>query len=424
MIGRIVQFSTFAQRPPAQVGAIFEPQGRLLLHAPQTQGQIIRSRFVVVAVFGIAVIQVVMTQRHRLHVPSGVMAVHGTHSKGFLLDTRQVTEQIFVLLALLVEIELHVVDAHQSEESQLVPLRETGLDLQLPVDVIGQERKPQQFEEELEIGLPHGKEVSRLFAHVSAAAERHFGGTERRLEGLPFEIAVPQPEIQHRTERPGTVGGKRTRIEIDLAHQIGIHDAYGTARGTLRGEMVDIGNFDPVHEEAVFGRSAAPHDQVVAITDGRKRHARIGTYDTRHVAIGAGTLLDLPHPDHLHTDRALDRTAERRGTNDDFIQMLRLLLHLDFDERRPGRHLVFGGHDRSVTDERRRQAVNAGLHLQDLESPERIGHGALTGLAGDRNGCIGDRFPGKTVDNPAPHRIPRCGPNRRNVQYQQNDCCQ
>ena len=34
-------------------------------------------------------------------------------SKGFLLDTRQVTEQIFVLLALLVEIELHVVDAHQ-----------------------------------------------------------------------------------------------------------------------------------------------------------------------------------------------------------------------------------------------------------------------------------------------------------------------
>ena len=82
--------------------------------------------------------------------------------------------------------------------------------------------------------------------------------------------------------------------------------------------------------------------------------------------------------------------------------MLRLLLHLDFDERRPGRHLVFGGHDRSVTDERRRQAVNAGLHLLDLEPPERIGHGALTGLAGDRNGCIGDRFPGKTVDNPAP----------------------
>ena len=236
---------------------------------------------------------------------------------------------------------------------------------------------------------------------MSAAAQPDLRRTQRRLEGLLFGIPVPQPEIQHRTQRPGTVGRESAGVEADFADQVGIEDAHGAARGALRGEMVDIGDFDAVQIELVFRRAAAAHDQVVAIAHGRERHAGVRTYDTRHVAVGAGALFDLPHPDDLQPDGAFGRGAERRRHDRHGFELRGILLHFDFDERRGGRNEVFGRDDGLVPHGRGREAENTRPHPLEAEASQRIGRCAALFLPDGHYGGIGDRLPRQAVDHPA-----------------------
>ena len=206
-----------------------------------------------------------MAQRHGLHVTPGVVPPRGPDGEGLLPDARQVAQQVLSVLALLIDVELHVVDAGERQHREFVALREARLDLHLPVDVVGQERQPQHFEKQLEVRLTEREDVGRAAADMPAAADTGIRCAERRLEGLLLGIAVAQPEIQHGAQRPGPVGGKRPGVEADLLDQVGIDDAHRTARRALRGKVVDVRNLDPVHEELVLRRSAAPHDQVVAV---------------------------------------------------------------------------------------------------------------------------------------------------------------
>ena len=330
-----------------------------------------------------------------------IVAPCGPDGEGLLADAGQVTQQVLGVFALLVEVEFHVVEARQPQYRQLVVLRKARLDLQLPVDVVRQERQADHLEQQLQVRLAQREEVGGFLADMAAPAQRHLRSPERRLESLFLGIPVPQPDVQHRAQRPGTVGRESPGVEIDLADQIGIEDAHGAARGALRGKVVDIGDFDAVQIELVFRRAAAAHDQVVAIAHGRERHAGVRTYDTRHVTVGAGALLDLPHPDDLQPDGAFGRGAERRRHDRHGFELRGILLHFDFDERRGGRNEVFGRDDGLVPHGRGREAENTRLHPLEAEASQRIGRCAALFLSDGHYGGIGDRPARQAVDHPA-----------------------
>ena len=199
-----------------------------------------------------------------------IVAPCGPDGEGLLADAGQVTQQVLGIFTLLVEVEFHVVEARQPQYRQLVVLRKARLDLQLPVDVVRQERQADHLEQQLQVRLAQREEVGGFLADMAAPAQRHLRSPERRLESLFLGIPVPQPDVQHRAQRPGTVGRESPGVEIDLADQIGIEDAHGAARGALRGKVVDIGDFDAVQIELVFRRAAAAYDQIVAIAHGRE----------------------------------------------------------------------------------------------------------------------------------------------------------
>ena len=395
-ITRITQLRAFAHRPATQIAAVFSPQRGFLLHGAQPQGEVLLRRVVVVAVFEVAVVQVSVAQRDGLHVTARIVPPRRADGKGLLPNPGQVAQQVFGILALLVEVEFHVVEARQPQHRQFVALRKTRLDLELSVDIVGQERQADHLEEQLQVGLPQRKEIGGFPADMSAAAQPDFRRSQRRLEGLLFGIPVPQPEIQHGTQRPGTVGRESPGIEADLADQVGIDDAHRTARGSLRGEMVDIGDLDAVHVEFVLRRASAAHDQVVAIAHGRERHAGIGAHDARDVAVGAGTLLDLPQADHLQSDGTFGRGPERRGHDGHGFELRGVLLQLDLDKGRGRRHDVFRRNDAFVAHRRSRQAVNAGPYAPERKASGGVGRDAPLLLPDRHDRRIGHGAPRQT----------------------------
>ena len=333
------------------------------------------------------------------------MAPQGPHGEGLLADTRKVAQQIGGVLALLVDVQAHVVDARKGQEGHLVAFRKARLDLHLSVDVVGKERKAQEFEEQLQVGLPQRKEVRRFPAERAVAAHPHLRGPERRLEGVLPGVPVAQPEVEHRAQRPGAVGRKGPRIEADLLHKVGVDEAHGAARGALRGEMVDVRDLDAVHEELVLRGAAAPHDQVVAVAHGREGDPRIGAHDARDVAVRPGALLDLPHADDLKAHGALGRRTERCGTHRHGLDLRGVLLQLDLEERRGRGDHVFGGQQALVAHRRDRQAPDARAHALEAEAPERIARRPDTLLPGQYHGGIGHRLAAQAVDHPAADRI-------------------
>ena len=348
---------------------------------------------------------------------SGVVAVDGAYGEGLLPDAGQVAEQVFSLLALFVGVQTHVVDAGKSQHGQLVAGRQFALDLDLRIDVVGQERKSQHLEQQLQVRLAYGKEVGRPLREGAVAAKRHFRCAERRLEGVFFGVAVAQAEIQHRTERSGPVGGEGAGVETDLAHQIGVDDAHGAARSALRGEVVDVGNLDAVHVEDVLRRAAAAYDQVVAVTDGRERYAGIGAHDARNVAVGARALFDLAQADHLQPDGALGRAAERRGGDGHGVELRGVLHKLDLDEGRGGRDDVFGRERVAIADAGGRQPVDARADAFDGEASRRVGRGALVALSVEYDGRIGDGAAREPVDDTAAQRVALGGESRQAASY-------
>ena len=204
--------------------------------------------------------------------------------------------------------------------------------------------------------------------------------------------ALPSRSLKSSTElnAPARSAGKGSRIKTDFAHEVGVDDAHRTARRPLRGEMVDVRDFDPVHVELVLRRPATAHDQIVAIPHGREGHAGIRAHDARHVAVRAGAFLDLPQADHLQTYGTLRRDAERRRTDRHGLQLRGILLQLDFDKGRGGRDHVFGRREALVAHRRDRQprrcpasrARCGSLPSESVEAP-------LLLLPGQHHGGIG-----------------------------------
>ena len=106
--------------------------------------------------------------------------------------------------------------------------------------------------------------------------------------------------------------------------------------------MVDVRDFDSIHEETVFRRTAATYDQVVAVADRGEGYSRVGADDPGDVSVRTGALFDLPQSDNVHADRAFGRTAEWRGAYGDRIEGLLILFHFDGDRRSGCGDDVFG----------------------------------------------------------------------------------
>ena len=240
---------------------------------------------------------------------------------------------------------------------------------------------------------------------MAAAAQAYFRGTERRPEPLAVGIAVAEPEIQHRAQRSGPVGGKSSRIKVDFADQIRVDEAHRASGGSLSREVIDVGYLDSVHEEAVLRRPASAHDQVVAVAYGRKRDSGIGAYDAGDVAVRTRAFLDFAQPDRSDADRTFRRAADGRGHDRDHFDSLRFFFELYFDERRAGRNDVFRSERAPIAQHRRRQPVYAGLHLSDREFACRVCHRPLARLSGDDDGGERHGLPCQPVDHPAADRI-------------------
>ena len=58
-----------------------------------------------------------------------------------------------------------------------------------------------------------------------------------------------------------------TGVEIDFTYQVGIEDSHRTTGGSLRTEVIDIGNFHSIQVETVFRRRTTAHNQVVAVSN-------------------------------------------------------------------------------------------------------------------------------------------------------------
>ena len=151
--------------------AILGAEGGLLLVRAQVEIQVVRTGVIVVRIFQVLVGQVVVAQGNGLHVPSGIVLVGRAQGEGLLLDARQVAQHVLRVLALLVGVQLHVVDARQAQEDELVRRREARFDLELSVDVVGQERQSQHLEERLQVGLADGKTIGGLLAKMSGSAQ-------------------------------------------------------------------------------------------------------------------------------------------------------------------------------------------------------------------------------------------------------------
>lgn len=252
VVAGIPGFHALGQGPALAVRAVLGAEGSLLLVRTQVEGQVVGRGIVVVRIFQVLVGQVVVAQGDSLHVAAGVVLVGRAQGEGLLLDTGQVAQHVLGVLAFLVGVQLHVVDARQTQEDELVRSREARLDLELTVDVVGQEGQAQHLEEQLQVGLADGEEVGGTLAEMASAAERHFRGAQRGLEGLVVGVAVAQADVHHGAQCPALVGRKGAGVELHLTDEVGVEDADGTARCALRGEVVDVGNLDAVHVEAVL----------------------------------------------------------------------------------------------------------------------------------------------------------------------------
>ena len=63
------------------------------------------------------------------------------------------------------------------------------------------------------------------------------------------------------------VDWESTGVEIDFTYQVGIEDSHRTTGGSLRTEVIDIGNFHSIQVETVFRRRTTAHNQVIAVSN-------------------------------------------------------------------------------------------------------------------------------------------------------------
>lgn len=86
---------------------------------------------------------------------------------------------------------------------------------------------------------------------MPVGGERDFGCSEGSLYRVVLHISVAQLEIKNGTKCVSSISGESTGVEIDFTYQVGIEDSHRTTGGSLRTEVIDIGNFHSIQVETV-----------------------------------------------------------------------------------------------------------------------------------------------------------------------------
>ena len=87
---------------------------------------------------------------------------------------------------------------------------------------------------------------------MPVGGERDFGCSEGSLYRVVLHISVAQLEIKNGTKCVSSISGESTGVEIDFTYQVGIEDSHRTTGGSLRTEVIDIGNFHSIQVETDF----------------------------------------------------------------------------------------------------------------------------------------------------------------------------
>ena len=124
-------------------------------------------------------------------------------------------------------------------------------------------------------------------------------------------------DVHHRTQGVGTIGRKGSGVEVHGTDKIGIKDAHRSACCSLRGEVVDDGQFNAIEVKHIFGWSSASHQEIVAVGSGGS-YAREGLHEFRHVTVPTSTLFDLSHFESLHGERTLGACLLSARSDDGF----------------------------------------------------------------------------------------------------------
>ena len=174
------------------------------------------------------------------------MTINGSQCKCLLLDFRQVTKNIFVVFAIRFRVQSHIVDSSESQHCQLVLFVKPGFQFELRIGESRQEREVEHIKQELQIRLTYRYQIRGLFPDMPVGGERDFGCSEGSLYRVVLHISVAQLEIKNGTKCVSSISGESTGVEIDFTYQVGIEDSHRTTGGSLRTEVIDIGNFHSI----------------------------------------------------------------------------------------------------------------------------------------------------------------------------------
>ena len=89
---------------------------------------------------------------------------------------------------------------------------QAGLDFELPVDVVGQERHPQEVEKELQVRLADGEQIGGSGREMPASAERGLGCSEAYIEALRRQY--PMSTLKACGEAVGLPEGQMGNSEV------------------------------------------------------------------------------------------------------------------------------------------------------------------------------------------------------------------
>ena len=146
-----------------------------------------------------------------------------------------------------------------------------------------------------------------------------------------ISAAVFHADVHHRTQGVGTIGRKGSGVKVHGTDKIGIKDAHRSACCSLRGEVVDDGQFNAIEVKHIFGWSSASHQKVVAVGSGGS-HTREGLHEFRHVTVHTSTLFDLSHFEGLHRERTLSAGFLGARSDDGFGERHLAFVHRHIDE--------------------------------------------------------------------------------------------
>ena len=224
-------------------------------------------------------------------------------------------------------------------------------------------------------------------------------------------VALALRHDHHRREPVAMLGPEAARRKAHVGDQVRVQQADDAARRPLGREVVDVGDLDVVDDGEILGRTAAPHDQVVALIGGHA-HARQHLQHAADVAGRAGGPPDLLEVEAHRADRLLLHGGEVVRRDRDLLVQARDLVELHRQRRdavRPHDHVVQDG--RVVADQYDLYAVQSRRNASHCEAAIVAGKGGQSAIedhgGGARQGLARRSGKHQPVDAAGPRRLLR-----------------